>query len=80
MVSDPTILATQADGVLLVLDVQNTRKGAVRRSVRSLEAVGANILGTVMNNVKTSRAHYYYYYGYSLEDGDARKKSTSGEA
>jgi capsular exopolysaccharide synthesis family protein len=50
-VSDPAILASLSDGVLLVLDAQSTPKVSVRRSVRSLEAVGANILGTVMNNV-----------------------------
>jgi receptor protein-tyrosine kinase len=64
LVSDPTIIATQGDAVLLVLDAQNTRKGAVRQAVRSMEAVGANVLGTVMNNVKLSRAGYYGYgYG-----------------
>lgn len=58
-VSDPTILATQGDGVLLVLD-QSTRKEALRRSVRSLQAVGANILGTVMNNRKNRRGARFY--------------------
>lgn len=61
LVSDPAILATQGDGVLLVLDAQKTRKGAVRRSMRSLEAVGANVLGTVMNNVRAGRSSYYRY-------------------
>jgi receptor protein-tyrosine kinase len=56
VVSDPLTLATEADGVLLVLDAQNTRKGAVRQAVRSLEAVGANVLGTVMNNVKAPKS------------------------
>jgi receptor protein-tyrosine kinase len=60
-VSDPAILATQVDGVLLVLDAQNTRKGAVRQSIRSLEAVDANILGTIMNNAKISKSEYYSY-------------------
>jgi capsular exopolysaccharide synthesis family protein len=50
--SDPVILAPQGDGVLLVLDAQSTLKETLRQSVRSLEAVGANILGTVVNNVK----------------------------
>lgn len=63
LVSDPIILASQVDGVLLVIDAQNTRKGAVRRSIRSLEAVGANVLGTVMNDVKMS-GQRYYRYGY----------------
>ncbi len=55
-VSDAVILATQADGVLLVLDAQNTRKRALRQSIQSLEAVGANVLGTVMNNFSTSHS------------------------
>ena len=70
MVSDPAILAIQGDGVLLVLDAQATRKGAVRQAMRSLETVGANVLGTVMNNVKTSRHSYYGYgeYGYGRDE------------
>jgi receptor protein-tyrosine kinase len=68
-VSDPAILATQGDGVLLVLDAQNTRKGAVRQAVHGLEAVGANILGTVMNNIKVTKESYYSYQYYgSTED------------
>src|SRR5215207_1510942 len=65
LVSDPVILATQGDGVLPVSDAQNTRKGFVRQSMRSLEAVGARVLGTVMNNVKVSNTEYFYYeYAY----------------
>ncbi len=64
LVSDPAIVASQGDGVLIVLDAQNTRKGALRESVRSLEAVGARVLGTVMNNVKAGKGGYYYGYRY----------------
>ena len=64
-VSDPIILSTQGDGVLLVFDSQNTRKGAFRQAMRSLESVGANVLGTVMNNVKTSKGGYYNYAYYN---------------
>jgi capsular exopolysaccharide synthesis family protein len=58
LVSDPAIVAVQGDGTLLVLDAQNTRKASVRRSVHSLRAVGANLLGTVMNNVNGSVESY----------------------
>lgn len=61
LISDPAIAAAQGDGVLLVLDVQSTRKGAVRRAVRDLESVGAKVLGTVMNNVEASRLGYDRY-------------------
>jgi receptor protein-tyrosine kinase len=59
LVSDPTILAAQSDGVLLTFAAQKTRKGDVRRAVHALTAVGANILGTVMNNVKGNEEIYY---------------------
>jgi capsular exopolysaccharide synthesis family protein len=61
LVSDAAILATQGDGVLLVLDMQNTRKGDVRRSVRSLEAVNADIVGTVLYNAPVKEAMGGYY-------------------
>ena len=70
LASDPLILASQVDGVLLVFDAQNTRKGAVRQSIRSLEAVGANVLGTVMNDIKVSKRYYSrdsYSHGYAYE-------------
>jgi capsular exopolysaccharide synthesis family protein len=70
LVSDPAIIAVQGDGVLLVLDAQATRKGALRQSARSLNAVGANVFGIVMNNAKASRGGYYYggyYYGSKYE-------------
>ena len=73
LVSDPTILATKGDGVLLVLDAQNTRKVAVRQSIRSLRAVGANVFGTVMNNVKGSKSDQYYY-DYTQSNGAVRRK------
>jgi capsular exopolysaccharide synthesis family protein len=71
IVSDPVIAATQADGVLLVIDAQNTRKGAVRQAMRSLEGVGANVIGTVMNNVKVPKGGYYRYnYAYGRVSGE----------
>ena len=77
LVSDPAILATQVDGVLLVLDAQNTRKGAVRQAMRSLEAVDANVLGTIMNNVKGGKDGYYGY-GYSYEQPSKVKGRRDG--
>jgi receptor protein-tyrosine kinase len=56
LVSDAAILATQSDGVLLVLNAESTRKVAIRQSIRSLEAVSASVIGTVVvKNLKTVR-------------------------
>ena len=58
LVSDPLVLAAEADGVLLVIDAQKSRKVTVRRAMRSLEGVGAKILGTVVNNIKSLDTQY----------------------
>ena len=54
-ISDAAILAAQSDGVLLVFDYKNTPKRNVQQAMRSLEAVRANVLGTVLTNVKVSK-------------------------
>ncbi len=67
LVSDPAILPTQGDGVLLVSDAQNIRKTSVRRAVRGLETVGARVLGTVMNNVRFKKEGNNSYYRYKYK-------------
>jgi capsular exopolysaccharide synthesis family protein len=49
---DPVVIAAQVDGVLLVLDIRSARKEALRQAMRALESVGANVLGTVLNNAE----------------------------
>lgn len=70
-VADPAILASQSDGVLLVLDAQSTRKVALRRAMHSLENVGANVIGTVMNNARPAEGSYYGYTGGGENPGGA---------
>lgn len=67
LVSDPAILATQGDGVLLVLDSQNTSRGSVRQALHSLASVGTVVLGTVVNNTKVSKSGYYGYGSYTYK-------------
>jgi len=57
--SDPAVLALRGDGVLLALDARKTRKEDVRQTVRGLTAIGADVLGTVVNNVKGTRYGHY---------------------
>jgi capsular exopolysaccharide synthesis family protein len=61
-VPDPIVVATQADAVLLVLDAQGTRKDSLRKAMRSLESVGASVLGTVINYVEEGKRARYYVY------------------
>ena len=62
-VTDAQILSTKADGVILVVRADSTKKESVLQAKSLLEKVGANILGTVLNGVENSRKKYYYYYG-----------------
>ena len=62
-VTDAQILSTKADGVILVVRAESTKKESVIQAKSLLEKVGANILGTVLNGVENSRKKYYYYYG-----------------
>jgi capsular exopolysaccharide synthesis family protein len=52
LVSDPALLATQADGVLLVLNARKTSRKDLHAAVRILAAAGAFVLGTVMNDLR----------------------------
>lgn len=62
-VTDAQIISTKADGVILVVRAESTKKESVIQAKSLLEKVGANILGTVLNGVENSRKKYYYYYG-----------------
>jgi capsular exopolysaccharide synthesis family protein len=59
-VSDPAILSVHADGTLLVIDAQDTRKVALRQSIGKLESVGAEVLGVVLNNARELEGDGYY--------------------
>lgn len=63
-VSDSAILASQADGVLLVISPGKVKREIVRRTKELLERIGTPILGCVFNGVEPSHSNYYYYYNY----------------
>jgi Mrp family chromosome partitioning ATPase len=66
-VTDALVLAPRMDGVILVVDPRQTKRGAIKHAIEQLRQVNANLLGVVLNNVKVGRSHYYYnrdyYYG-----------------
>lgn len=62
-VTDSQILSTKADGTILVVRAEKTKKDSVQNSISLLKKVNANIIGTVLNGVDNSRHKYYYYYG-----------------
>jgi succinoglycan biosynthesis transport protein ExoP len=73
-VTDAAVLAQSVDGVLLVVDAGETRRGVAQHAVDSLRQVGANVIGAVLNRVSTHKGDYYYYYHEYYGDGGKKRK------
>ena len=73
-VTDAAVVATQVDGVAMVVNAGETHIGAVLQAIDRLTSVGAKILGVIMNQMSSERGGYYYYYNHYPygEDGDSR--------
>jgi succinoglycan biosynthesis transport protein ExoP len=65
-VTDPVILSTMVDGVMLVVSWGKSTREVAQRVRMELTSVGAKIFGVVLNNVDLRREGYddYYYYRY----------------
>jgi capsular exopolysaccharide synthesis family protein len=61
-VADAVVLATQVDGVALVLKADRTSREMAKRGVRSLLSVNAKIFGAILNNVELGDPKYGGYY------------------
>jgi capsular exopolysaccharide synthesis family protein len=74
-VTDPVILSTLVDGVILVIHGGKSTRDVVRRSRIELSNVGAKVFGVVLNNLNLKREgyddyYYSYYSSYGAGDGD----------
>jgi capsular exopolysaccharide synthesis family protein len=90
--SDFQVISTVADGAILVVAIDSTRKQQLQMAVRMLRQANAPMLGTVLNRVKYHRNAYYGYYssyyyayqGYYGEDepqkGRKKKRAKSGKS
>lgn len=82
--SDAAVLATQTDGVLLVLDAGKTRREVAKRATDALGRVHARVIGVLLNRMPARGAGYYYYYRYedyyTVGDGSERKGGAGGRS
>ena len=67
-VADPVVLSRYADGVVVVISERREKRSDVRRSVATLRAVNANILGIVFNS-SSRQVTGYTYYGTHRDEG-----------
>lgn len=63
-VTDAAILASEVDGVLLVVQYRKYPKIISLRAKRMVENAGGQLVGAVLNNINIMRDDYYYYYHY----------------
>ena len=79
-VTDPVILSTMVDGVILVVHGGKSTREMVRRSRQDLAAVGAKIFGVVLNNVDLRGDGYDdYYYDRYYGEYEQEREVTSGD-
>ena len=63
-VTDAQILSNKCEGTILVMSAGETEKEGIVKAKDALVSSQANIIGTVLNNFKLDKDHYYYqYYG-----------------
>lgn len=58
-VADAQILSSKVDGTILVARLEKTKKNNIINAGELLNQVKANIIGTVLNRVKTKHKSYY---------------------
>jgi len=73
MFSDPLVLASKVDGVILIAAARSTSNASLKAASELLMGPNINLLGIVLNRVKVSRQHYYDYYR-----RDKKKRSGKG--
>jgi capsular exopolysaccharide synthesis family protein len=83
-VTDPAILASYCDGVVMVVRAGRTAEDQAMRARRNLTDVGARILGVVLNDCELSRRGYGAYrygygsYGAKTNRGSSRSRRATG--
>jgi Mrp family chromosome partitioning ATPase len=71
LVSDAVLLSTMATGVLFVVKADSTPYPLARRCLRTLQDVGAPVIGVALNQVDFTKAGRFYggYTEYAKEYG-----------
>lgn len=81
-VSDPMLISSEVDGVILVLLAGKTPRHVAQRACDILRDANANVIGVVVNNLSEVLPYYYdyKYYGYREHEGEKGGASGAGNA
>jgi capsular exopolysaccharide synthesis family protein len=81
--ADASIVATEMDGVVIVVDLAKSRRDDIRTSLEQMRRVNALVLGFVANRVPTTdrqAAGYYYTATDTAQGGSAGRFRRRGKA
>ncbi|RYG71283.1 polysaccharide biosynthesis tyrosine autokinase, partial [bacterium] len=70
MLADAQIIATMADGILLVVSCQEAKRAAVERASEVMAQTGTKVVGMILNKFTDDQGGYGYY-GYRYGDYSA---------
>lgn len=73
-VTDSSVIASQVDGALLVIDAGETRREVVQRAAEMLQKGGVKLLGAVLNKLQPGKRGGYYYQYYYKYYGSEKKR------
>jgi capsular exopolysaccharide synthesis family protein len=77
-VTDAQILASMADGTIMVVRANETSRHSANQAKRALNNVGARILGVVLNGFDLSQSERHGYYQYQYYDQSEEDASGVG--
>ena len=66
-VTDPTVVANVANGVIFVVGAEMTARHAAQSAIDQLDSANAQMLGAILNRVDVQRNAYYYSNYYQRE-------------
>ena len=78
-VTDTSVLANQADGILLVIQLGTTRRDVIKEMMEQIKRTDKSIIGVVINKVNKRSNYYANYYGNYYDIPDSDKEGASSE-
>ena len=74
---DASVLASEADGIVFVLQAGRINRHHIFAAKAQLERVQGRICGVVLNKVELNKNRYYYYYSYANYNDQSKKDKGS---
>ena len=79
-VSDASVLVSEVDGTLLVVQYHKYPRSVSTRAKSMIDNVGGNLLGVALNNINIARDSYYYYYYHTYYSAYNRPETIDTES